>query len=86
MGLLDRLAGEDAHQKAASRPAARPHRFDTCGDENCTRLPCIAYRDGYQEGYQAGYAAGASSLEASPAPGAHPVPQEAAPGPETERR
>ena len=34
------------------------HRYTTCHDEDCPRIPCQAYKLGYEQGYAAGVQAG----------------------------
>ena len=49
-------------RRAASAKAARPtkaarpvHLYETCQDEECMRIPCMAYREGRREGYDEGF-------------------------------
>jgi hypothetical protein len=49
------------------------HDYETCGDPNCDRYPCVVYKagyaagldDGYQDGYADGFCDGAASAEGS---------------------
>lgn len=43
---------------AAFTPGGKPHRYTSCRDRDCERLPCLAYREGYAEGWADGYASG----------------------------
>lgn len=43
--------------------AKAKHRFTTCHDADCPRLPCIAYKTGFQDGYQQGLDAGSQEGE-----------------------
>jgi hypothetical protein len=39
----------------AKKPARPVHLYETCQDEECKRIPCLAYREGRQEGYEEGH-------------------------------
>jgi len=52
-----RRAEESARRKAAAaeRRRNRPqHRYETCRDDGCERVGCVAYRTGYHEGFADG--------------------------------
>ena len=31
------------------------HRYESCRDKECERIPCRAFREGYGEGYDDGF-------------------------------
>jgi hypothetical protein len=45
----------------AFAPRQQAHRYTRCRDDDCLRLPCVAYRDGYDDGYGDGYQAGSAA-------------------------
>jgi hypothetical protein len=60
---------------AKAAKAARPkHLYQACHDEECSRIPCEAFREGRAEGYQNGHADGsAAGFDAGFAAGAASV-------------
>ncbi len=45
--------------------AKAKHQFTTCHDDDCPRIPCIAYKIGYEIGFEEGYAAGSQAGQAT---------------------
>jgi hypothetical protein len=57
----DRRARERARKARARQRPPRPrppaHDYHACGDGDCARYGCTAYREGKEDGFGAGYAA-----------------------------
>lgn len=70
-----RKAAHEKAQAAATRKAAaaaRPrHLYQRCRDDDCRRMPCVAWKEGIEQGYadgesagfEKGFRAGAASCE-----------------------
>lgn len=52
------VAGRGITLMAARFPPGSAHRYASCRDRDCERLPCRVYREGFDDGYLAGYQAG----------------------------
>jgi len=66
LAAADRRARDKARKKTAPRsPRPRPpaHDYHTCGDGDCTKYGCEAFREGIDVGREEGYAAAQDDME-----------------------
>jgi hypothetical protein len=52
------VAGRALTWLAAFARGGQAHRYTSCRDRDCERLPCLAYREGYSDGHEDGWAEG----------------------------